>query len=274
MSSRYLTVVHSNVLMPSLHSLAVPLGACGVYWLLDSLPEGWVRRLATSCGATSSHALSLKGLLHSGGVGLAALLVLLRESELQVSEPQRSFSCLPAPSLLHSLLPQVELGYAMYDAVSALRLWNWTFVLHGIVASAVLLIVSSIGVAHHLSRVLVIHLSTVFLHLRRVSFSPRVNRRIDFCFGASFCILRLILLPWWWINFLAHAYYTPSSSWGECMSGGVIVACVLGGLVLHSLNAYWGLLILGKLRDKLRGHDLRGHDGLGKDAIESDFKKS
>lgn len=58
------------------------------------------------------------------------------------------------------------------------------------------------------------------------------------------------------------------------MSGGVIVACVLGGLVLHSLNAYWGLLILGKLRDKLRGHDLRGHDGLGKDAIESDFKKS
>ena len=252
---------------------AVAVLTCGLYGLLDGVPEAWVRALVRRCGAAGSDGLSLKGVLHSTAVGMGALGVWAAEARLNVVEPARSYGCLPPASSLGWLLPHVELGYALYDLLSALRLWDWTFAVHGVIASTMLLLVCGMGVSHHLSRVLVIHLSTIFLHLRRVDCGPRANVAIDAAFSLSFVLLRLVLLPWWWVVFLAHAYSTEPASWGSCMQGGaVVVAALLGGGVLHALNGYWGYLVVAKVSHKLRGGAIRSQDGVGRDAIESDAK--
>ncbi|KAL1504213.1 hypothetical protein AB1Y20_010622 [Prymnesium parvum] len=253
---------------------APPAIACVVYALLDAIPSSWIAAVARWCGAQGSDGLSVKGLFHSLGMGAGAMLAWWLELQLALQEPARSFACSPAASRLHAVLPQVELGYALYDLLCALRLWNWTFVVHGLLATTMLLLLSAMDVAHHLSRVMVVHVSTVFLHMRRVNCGARLNMWIDGMFAASFCLLRLVLLPWWWMLFLAHAQATSPESWGGCMRGGaVVVAAVVGGGVLHMLNGYWGFLIVLKALHKLKGGGLRASDGLGRDSIESDKRR-
>jgi len=48
----------------------------------------------------------------------------------------------------------------------------------------------ALGVAHHTSRLLVTHLSTVFLNLRRVDFGSAANSAVDASFLLSFLLLR------------------------------------------------------------------------------------
>jgi len=48
----------------------------------------------------------------------------------------------------------------------------------------------ALGVAHHTSRLVVTHLSTVFLNLRRVDFGGAANSAVDASFLLSFLLLR------------------------------------------------------------------------------------
>merc|ERR1712216_565099 len=138
-----------------------------------------------------------KGVLHSTAVGLGAIGAIVLEAGMDVVEPARSYACLPPSSTLAWALPLIELGYALHDLLSAVRIGNRPFIVHGVVASSMLTMCCSLGVAHHLSRVLIIPLSTVFLHLRRVDCGPHVNLMLDVSFALSFWGLRLILLPSW-----------------------------------------------------------------------------
>ena len=51
------------------------------------------------------------------------------------------------------------------------------------------------------------------------------------------------------------------------MHEGLLLVALVGGLVLHGLNAYWGWLILQKARGRWRAED-----GMGADAAEGHRK--
>jgi len=130
-----------------------------------------------------------------------------------------------------------------------------------------------LGVAHHLAQVLVVHLSSLFLNLRRADFGARANLCVDLAFASLFLALRLVLLPLWWVRFLSHAYASDPAGWGPCMHRGVLAAAAVGGVIMHGLNAYWGLLIARKVARKLAGAgELRADDGMSSDAAEGHFK--
>ena len=59
-----------------------------------------------------------------------------------------------------------------------------------------------------------IHLSSVFLNLRRVDFGPSANRSIDVGFALSFFALRVLVLPALWVRFLWHAAQWDASAFG------------------------------------------------------------
>jgi len=63
-------------------------------------------------------------------------------------------------------------------------------VAHGLLIAAALGPMIALGVAHHTSRLLVTHLSTVFLNLRRVDFGGTANSAVDASFLLSFLLLR------------------------------------------------------------------------------------
>ena len=183
----------------------VVAATCAVYAALAAVPAQWVDSQLRRCGSRSSDGLDVKGVIHSSVVGAGAIGVTVLEAGLDVVEPARSYICLPPTSMLAWALPLIELGYALHDLLSALRLGNQPFIVHSVITSSLLTLCCCLGVSHHMSRVLVVHISTVFLHLRRVDFGPIVNSLIDVCFAVSFWALRLILLPWWWYLMMVHA---------------------------------------------------------------------
>ena len=128
----------------------------------------------------------------------------------------------------------------------------------------------SLGVAHHVNVVIALHLSSVFLNLRRVDFGPRLNARIDIAFAVSFLLLRVLLLPLLWFVFLVRGYAVPAERFGACMLGGrVLHLALVGGGALHGLNAYWGWQIVLKVRSKWRDGD-----GVGRNRVEGHYHKT
>ena len=136
-------------------------------------------------------------------------------------------------------------------------------VAHGLLIAAALGPMIALGVAHHTSRLLVTHLSTVFLNLRRVDFGGAANSAVDASFLLSFLLLRLGVLPLWWLRFLRLGAASDPRQWGACMHQGVLRAAFAAGVVMHGLNLYWAALLLRKALGWWRGGALRSADGLG-----------
>ena len=91
----------------------------------------------------------------------------------------------------------------------------------------------------------------------RCSVSGATPRCVDLAFVGSFFVLRLVLLPLWWVRFLLHGWRSDAGSCGSCMNYGVLAACLLGGVALHSLNLYWFWHILRRVAAKVGGEPVR-----------------
>ena len=151
-----------------------------VYAGIKTLPDAWINALVCRCGAKRTDGFDLKCVLHSALIGSSAVAVCWIDSTLPVREPERSFRCLPPATPLSWALPLVELGYALHDLLSAALMYHArrsdvTFVMHGALAVVFLVGLVCLGVAHHLAQVLVVHLSSLFLNLRRADFGARAN---------------------------------------------------------------------------------------------------
>jgi len=120
------------------------------------------------------------------------------------------------------------------------------YALHGSIVFSSLSLLRYIDVVHHTSRILVIHVSTIFLGLRGLDFGPERNAHVDIVFAATFIFLRMVVLPMWWVQTLN----LPASA-ESCMTGTVFNIVLVSGLLLHGLNFYWGTLILRKVVRKL-----------------------
>lgn len=240
---------------------------------LDAVPASAVRDWLAKFGATHD-GFDLRMWLHSAVLGaLSAATFAYEMSYADVIEPQRSFQCLPPATVLGWVLPAAELGYALHDLRDALRMGNASFILHGVFVGGFLALLFWLRVAHHATPGFAVHLSSVFLNLRRVDFGPRGNRAVDVGFVVSFFVLRGLLLPavvgsFLWAGFGASA--AERAAWGACMLGGrVLYVAAAGGGLLTALNVYWGWQIVLKMRSKWRDAD-----GIGSDAAEGHYHHS
>lgn len=128
-----------------------------------------------------------------------------------------------------------------------------------------------LGVAHHTVRILVINASTVFLNFRRIDFGVRRNFFVDVAFIVSFFVLRIVLLPKWWIDFLRFAHSSDTTMWGECMNESIVLFAFIGGIILHSLNAYWFVLILRSVnRRRTQSTGVWNRSSVGKTSLAED----
>ena len=87
---------------------------------------------------------------------------------------------------------------------------------------------------------LIMHLSTIFLNMRRADLGGAGNSAVDASFLVSFLLLRLGLLPLWWVRFLSHGARSDPAGWGGCMHYGVLYGAFASGLVMHGLNLHRG----------------------------------
>ena len=257
---------------PSVASIAcVALASAALHSLLDELPPALIARVLLRCGAVRWDGFDARMWLHSAAMGLAAAASFTLDMlTADIAEPERSFRCLPPPSTLAWALPAAEMGYAMHDLRDALRIGHFSFIAHGAFVGGFLLLLFFLGVAHHVTVVIALHISSIFLNLRRVDFGARVNTAIDVAFVVSFLLLRVLLLPVLWLVFLARGYAEPPAALGACMLGAkVLHLALVGGLVLHCLNGYWGWQIVRKLRSRWREAD-----GIGKHRAEGHYHHS
>jgi len=244
--------------------LSVAFATTAAHALLSTIPQAAVdRALVHHLGARSSTGFDLRSALHSVTVTVLAAAALLAEAQNELREPERSYACAGPASVLSWVVPPIELGYGLHDLASALRRRHADFALHGALVTAMLLALCHLGVAHHTSRVSITHASTVLLNARRVDLGPEVNRRVDTAFALSFLVLRCVLLPYWWVLFIAHGYATSASEWGPCMHGGaVVLVALVGGALMHGLNLFWASLIFVKVWQRARG-GMRRPGGIG-----------
>jgi hypothetical protein len=228
--------------------VAVGASAAAFYALVSRLPASTVdRMLKRHLGAHHSARFDLCSMVHSVVVSTLAAASIWLEAHADPPEPQRSYACAEPASPLSWLIPSIELGYALHDLSKAVWHKQMDFALHGVLVTTILLLLCGLGTAHHTSRISIVHLSTILLNLRRVDFGLAANRRVDVGFALSFLFLRCLMLPYWWLLFLAYGRDTPAREWGPCMHGGAVVAlAAVGGLFMHALNFYWGGLILIK----------------------------
>ena len=228
---------------------------------LDAIPPAAVQRLVRRCGAVNSDGFDLRMWLHSLVMGVGAMYVFIHDQRL-VPEPHASYACLPPPSIFSWILPAAEMGYALHDLRDAIRLGSPSFILHGAFVGGFLAAMFCLQVAHHMTIVISVHLSSVFLNLRRVDFGPPLNAAVDVAFAASFFVLRVLFLPVLWVIFLRHGMLSDAQGWGECMlNGRVINFAIGGGVILHGLNAYWAVQIVARVRSRWRDADGLGRSG-------------
>eukprot|EP00940_MAST-03C_sp_MAST-3C-sp2_P001651 g1651.t1 len=200
----------------------------------------------------------LSAVIHHLLTSVPALYVLFVESEVAATkEPERSFRCLGPVSIVSSLLPPLSLGYGVHDLIDGYRRRDVSVLIHGSLLTSGLVILLHLDVAHHIVRIFTINISSFFLNLRALDFGTRSNVAVDLMFVASFAILRAIVLPMWWIQFLSFAHRTPATTWGTCMSWGVVRGAILGGMILHSLNFYWLYRIVMRAYERYAASSVR-----------------
>lgn len=246
--------------------------SCAFYTIIDMGPflRCFTFVLQRFFGARRCDGLNLKSLVHSTLAGCAALLSNHWESQLPMPSVERNFLCLPPAAVLTRQLPAFELGYALHDLVEGVRLRQASFFLHGCLVVPFVSYLCYIDIAHQLSRLIIVHLSTIFLNLRRADFGTVGNSAVDVCFFVSFMLLRVVMVPIMLFNFCWYGLVTSDPDrWGSCIDRSGMRAAVVGSVIFVSLNLYWAVLIVQKLLTKFSGKGaLRADDGLGRDVAE------
>ena len=221
-------------------------------------PESVKRWLRKYTFIKKSQGFYVHGMIHHTVVSVLAFVVYLRENDPNVvGEPDRSFLCLPPVTPLSEILPAISLGYGFHDVVDGFRRSSPSFVAHGALLVFGFTLLCTLDVAHHLVRVLMINVSSIFLNMRRLDGGVQFNFMIDMMFVASFVIMRILVLPWWWIQFLYRAHNTDPQSWGNCMNEYIVLFSFIGGCILHGLNLYWLYLILRNARRRYRKSSIK-----------------
>ena len=140
---------------------AVAVASAAAHILLDELPPGVLARVLARCGALRWDGFDVRMFIHSVVMGLLATYSFSADMlTADVTEPTRSFQCMPPSSTLAWVLPAAEMGYALHDLRDAVRLGNPSFIAHGAFVGGFLLTLFVIGVAHHVTVGIALHVSS------------------------------------------------------------------------------------------------------------------
>lgn len=179
------------------------------YEYLARVPAGSVRGgIRLLCGDVDIKHFDLMSTVHSIVMGSLAVGCYLWEmGYADVRYPASVYACLGPSSSLAAILPAIEAGYAISELAGVLfRKWDRLLVLHGVVVLVTVMCLRALGVDHFAYQLFSIHISTIFLNLRGVDFGGSNNIVIDVAFLLTFAVLRIVVLPAWWVQFLVHGH--------------------------------------------------------------------
>jgi hypothetical protein len=155
-------------------------------------------------------------------------------------------SCPIEPPWTASVLPAITMGYGVYDLVVGIRRHaRMDYSLHGIVLILACGAVCMTGQAHTVTYMMLMEWSTVFLNLRRLK-----SVFIDAAFAFLFLLIRLVIVPVIWTTWVYRFYRGSTDT--SCIPLVVPWAALFGGIIVNSLNVYWGRLLIVKVREKIR----------------------
>mmetsp|Transcript_79591 Transcript_79591/g.251523 ORF Transcript_79591/g.251523 Transcript_79591/m.251523 type:complete len:254 (+) Transcript_79591:35-796(+) len=234
----------------------VALASAFFYMLLGRISDQAVNEvLVRRCGVRAVKWFDLRSTVHSMLMGPAAVAAVLYEDmSSDMYWVAQLFACLPASSGLSWILPPVEVGFALAELWIMVPKRDAPYILHGVLVVTSLTLLRHFNVVHFTSRIMVIHVSTIFLNLRGLDLGHSANTCVDIAFVASFIILRFAVLLVWWVQ--ALVYVDPAGGRG-CLNEPVMLLIRVVGVLLHGLNFYWGVLILRKLYTRLLSGNIK-----------------
>ena len=211
----------------------------------------WVSIDATF-GTSTFFTDELSGLLHS--VVCSVLVGATALSDLSTGRDMFCFcSCRIDPPWTATVISSVTLGYGFYDvAVGLFRLKRWDYSLHGLVLICSCGAVCYSHQGHHVAYAMFMEWSTVFLNLRVLN-----SIFIDFTFVLLFFVMRIGVVPIIWTRWMI-VFFLEGSTETSCIPAVVPYAALFGGIILHSLNCFWGRLVLFKFLRVLRSRYREG----------------
>ena len=200
----------------------------------------WVS-IDSTFGTSTFFTDELSGLLHS--VVCSVLVGATALSDLSTGRDIFCFcSCPLEPPWTATAISSVSLGYGFYDAaVGLFRLKRWDYSLHGLVLICSCGAVCYSHQGHHVAYAMFMEWSTVFLNIRVLN-----SVFVDFTFVLLFFVMRIGVVPIIWTKWMLVFFREGSTEATSCIPAVVPYAALFGGIILHSLNCFWGRLVLLK----------------------------
>eukprot|EP00591_Stephanopyxis_turris_P012639 CAMPEP_0195511940 /NCGR_PEP_ID=MMETSP0794_2-20130614/4084_1 /TAXON_ID=515487 /ORGANISM="Stephanopyxis turris, Strain CCMP 815" /LENGTH=271 /DNA_ID=CAMNT_0040639631 /DNA_START=122 /DNA_END=937 /DNA_ORIENTATION=- len=170
------------------------------------------------------------------------------------AEPLRSIRCEGPLTSLHRLLPAVLLGYAAADVIDALHLGS-DFLVHGLSVSIVMGVVCELGLSHHVTPMLLMEVSSIFLNLGAGDFIPDIiSVMIQLIFVILFFLVRIVVVPYIWFVWVKTFHEEQTKAEKEmCFPHWFIYIVLVFGIIFHTLNLYWMYKIVKRVKRKLSG---------------------
>lgn len=171
---------------------------------------------------------------------------------------------------LHRVLPFVTLGFAFTDVMEGLQLRRADYLFHGTLLGATFGTVCYLELQHCVVPMLLMELSSVPLNLRQATFlSSNGQVACSVMFALSFFVVRILIVPYIWGEFLwvlyqqqrstiqslnsVEAETTVNAQKESCFPPNFAYVVFVLGVCFHALNFFWMIKIGKKIQRKLSG---------------------
>jgi len=223
------------------------------------------------------HSVSHSVLVGLGSIYCTYMNIFEAESISGMPEPLRTIRCEGPLTPLHSFIPVVALGYAVSDIIYGFQTGSNDFIFHGACMGTVLLIVCELEMQHSVISALLMYVSSFALNLMEADFFNATGKLVcSAIFAILFFLIRIIVVPYTWFQFLTTLYYeiqdgtststsTSTSTTESCFPKSFIYIVFVFGMLFHGLNLYWLRLIIRKVQRKLQKLHPKEKDSMKKE---------
>jgi hypothetical protein len=189
-----------------------------------------------------------------GSMACVYLDLFAAETLTGTAEPLRSCQCEGPLTSLHRILPAITMGYSMFDLFDGFTI-SIDFALHGLSTFSVMAFFCEHNAPHIIAPMLLMEVSTIPLTLVRADFvSASVTAMIQASFALLFFIFRVIFVPFVWFKLMMTMNEQRSLPvYQDCFPPYFMPFAFGFGMVFHSLNAFWFIKIVKKIRRKILG---------------------
>mmetsp|Transcript_8608 Transcript_8608/g.10791 ORF Transcript_8608/g.10791 Transcript_8608/m.10791 type:complete len:217 (-) Transcript_8608:1768-2418(-) len=192
-------------------------------------------------------------------IGAVICLYLTFNSAMDIRgtvEPLGSLLCNGPLTSLHRILPSITQGYAICDIVNGFEVGTKDAMAHGAATFAVMTLFIELGASHIIAPILIMECSTVILTLLRATFfGPKMQMATQAVFVISFFFWRIIVSP---ISLFHACWVMYTNDFSDCFPRRLFYITSAFSIFFMSLNLYWFIKIVKKVRRKLSGKEGMG----------------